>query len=186
MFPGFLTPVLTQLFSPKPPATFLTCFCRGERQKYAGKKSRVNRGSNSQPPGHESDTLTTEPPGWGENIAGKGENTGQHFLLFPKKHLLQGLENTGLFGNRDDDRKVLSYKNNFPQEVQKCITKSHAAENPRLILEFQSYNYQTKCIDFSPNILIKSGCHWRQENLILGCDINSSYLQLKTQSQGPY
>ena len=65
VFPGFLTPVLTLLFFPKPPTTFLTCFCRGERRKYAGKKSRLNRGSNSQPPGHESDTLTTEPPGRG-------------------------------------------------------------------------------------------------------------------------
>ena len=62
VFPGFLTPVLTQLFFPKPQTSFLTCFCRGERRKYAGKKSRLNRGSNSQPPGHESDTLTTEPP----------------------------------------------------------------------------------------------------------------------------
>ena len=34
VFPGFLTPVLTELFFPKPP-TFLTCFCRGERRKYA-------------------------------------------------------------------------------------------------------------------------------------------------------
>ena len=59
--PGFLTPVLTQLFFPKPPTNFLTCFCRGERQKYAGKKSGLNQGSNSQPTGHESDTLTTEP-----------------------------------------------------------------------------------------------------------------------------
>ena len=65
VFPGFLAPVLTQLFFPKPPTTFLTCFCRGERRKYAGKKSRLNRGSNSQPPGHEFDTLTTEPPGSG-------------------------------------------------------------------------------------------------------------------------
>jgi hypothetical protein len=64
-FPGFLTAVLTQLFFPKPPATFLTCVCIGERQNYARKKSRLNRGSNSQPPGHESDTLTTEPPGRG-------------------------------------------------------------------------------------------------------------------------
>ena len=62
VFPGFLTPVLTQLFFPKPPTTFLTCFCRGERRKHAGKKSCLNRRSNSQPPGHESDTLTTEPP----------------------------------------------------------------------------------------------------------------------------
>ena len=28
VFPGFLTPVLTQLFFPKPPTTFLTFFCR--------------------------------------------------------------------------------------------------------------------------------------------------------------
>ena len=38
---------------------------RALRRKYAGKKSRLNQGSNSQPPGHESDTLTTEPPGRG-------------------------------------------------------------------------------------------------------------------------
>ena len=55
--------VLTQLFFPKPPTTFLTCFCRGEGRKYAGKKSRLNWRSNSQPLGHESDTLTTEPTG---------------------------------------------------------------------------------------------------------------------------
>ena len=67
VFPGFLTQVLTQLFFPKPPTTFLTCFCEGERQKYAVKKVRLNRGSNSQPPGRESDTLTTEPPGWGSH-----------------------------------------------------------------------------------------------------------------------
>ena len=60
--PGFLTPVLTQLFFPKPPTTFLKYFCRGERRKYAGKKVRLNRGSNSQPPGHKSDTGITEPP----------------------------------------------------------------------------------------------------------------------------
>ena len=58
VFPGFPTPVLILLFFPKPQTTFLTCFCRGERRKYAGKKVCLNRGSNSQPPGHESDTLT--------------------------------------------------------------------------------------------------------------------------------
>ena len=68
VFPGFLTPVLTQLFLPKPPTTLLTCFCRGERRKYAGKKVCLNRGSNSQPPGHESDTLTTERPGRGSKL----------------------------------------------------------------------------------------------------------------------
>ena len=52
-------------FFPKPPTTFLTCFSRGERRKYAGKKFHLKRDSNSQPPGHESDTLTPEPPGRG-------------------------------------------------------------------------------------------------------------------------
>ena len=65
VFPGFLTPVLTQLFFPK--TAFSTCFCRGDRWKYGGKKSCLNQGSNSQPPGHESDTLTTEPPGRGSH-----------------------------------------------------------------------------------------------------------------------
>ena len=67
VFPGFLTPVLTQLFFPKPSTTLLTCFCRGERQNYAGKNVCLNRGSNSQSPGHESDELITEPPGPGDN-----------------------------------------------------------------------------------------------------------------------
>ena len=114
VFPGFLTPVLTQLFLPKPPTTFLTCFCRGERRKYAGKKSRLDWGSNSQPQGHESDTLTTEPPRRGqildsskfkeiadnnikldknggkfservENAVGKGESACyEQFLHFPQ------------------------------------------------------------------------------------------------------
>ena len=70
MFPGCLTPVLTQLFFPKPPTTFLTCFCRGERGKYTGKKSRLNRESNSQPPDHKSDTLTTELPWQGRGSLG--------------------------------------------------------------------------------------------------------------------
>ena len=41
VFPGFLTPVLTQLLFQKPPTTFLTGFRRGKRRKYAGKKSRL-------------------------------------------------------------------------------------------------------------------------------------------------
>ena len=94
VFPGFLTPVLTQLFVPKPPTIFLICFCRGERRKYVGKESRLNRVSNSQPPGHQSDTLTTELPGRGiendrelsigvENPVGKWEiaRYEQSFLI---------------------------------------------------------------------------------------------------------
>ena len=58
VFSGFFTPVLTQLFFLKPPITIPTCFCRGERRKFDGKKVRLNRESNSQPPGRESDTLS--------------------------------------------------------------------------------------------------------------------------------
>ena len=65
VFPDFLTPVMTQLPFPKPLTTFLTCFSRGEGQKNTGKKVCLNPVSNSQPPGHESDMLTTEPPGQG-------------------------------------------------------------------------------------------------------------------------
>ena len=66
VFPGILTPVLTRLFFPKPPTTFPTCSSRGERQKYAWKKVCLNRVWNSQPPGYESDMLTSQPPGWGQ------------------------------------------------------------------------------------------------------------------------
>ena len=93
VFPGFLTPVLTQLFFPKPPTTFLTCFCRGERRKYTGKKSHPNRGSNSQPKGHESDMLTTEPPGRGADILDKATSTCKSFGLYFSK------ENVGLVVN---------------------------------------------------------------------------------------
>ena len=55
-------------FFQKPPTTFHKCFCRGERREYAGEKVRLNRGSNSQPPGHESDMLTTEPAGPGKSL----------------------------------------------------------------------------------------------------------------------
>ena len=59
MFPGFLSPVLTQLSFQSHRLFFLECF-RGERRKYPGKKIHFNRVSNSKPPGHKSDTLTTE------------------------------------------------------------------------------------------------------------------------------
>ena len=61
VFPSFPTPVLKQLFFPKPPTTFLTCSCRGERRKYARKKVCLNQELNSQPLCHESGTLATEP-----------------------------------------------------------------------------------------------------------------------------
>ena len=84
VFPDFLTPVLTQLFFPKPPTTFLTCFCRSERRKYAGKKVHLNRGSNSQPPGHESDMLITKPPGRGRKHFEKRRVFSPFPIMFSK------------------------------------------------------------------------------------------------------
>ena len=83
VFPGFLT----QLFFPKPPTTFLTCFYKGERQTFTGKKVRLTRGSNSKPPGHESDTLTVEPPVRGGECHGirccRAEALSDEICLFP-------------------------------------------------------------------------------------------------------
>ena len=64
VFPGFLIPVLTQIFFPKPPTTFSNASAEVRGEKYARKKSRLNWELNSQPPGHESNRLTTEPPDW--------------------------------------------------------------------------------------------------------------------------
>ena len=63
VFPGFLTSVPTQLSFQSHRLLFPHAFSRGKRRKYAGKKVRLNRVSNSQPPGHESDTFNTELPG---------------------------------------------------------------------------------------------------------------------------
>ena len=62
VFPGFLTPVLTQLSFQSRHLLFSHASAEVRGEKFAGQKVRLNRGSNSQPPGHESDTLTTEPP----------------------------------------------------------------------------------------------------------------------------
>ena len=64
VFPGFLTPVLTLLSFQSHQLIFSHVYSRGERRKYAN-KVQLNHVSNSQPLGHESDTLTTELPGWG-------------------------------------------------------------------------------------------------------------------------
>ena len=110
VFPGFLTPVLTQLFFPKPPTTFLTCFCRGERRKYAGKKSRLKWGSNSRPPGYEFDTLTTEPPGQGFKI--KTKNTSdipekKEDFCAPAKKLILQVFLKGMFKDGEDLKTLL-------------------------------------------------------------------------------
>ena len=75
VFPGFLTPVLTQLFFSKPPTTFLTCFCRVSKPNLkALADDKINVAQ-----------MMISVYDWVENIVEKGENAGyQHFFLFPQ------------------------------------------------------------------------------------------------------
>ena len=61
VFPGFLKPVLTQLFFQKSQLLFshASAEVRGENTP---ERKVASTGDQTQPPGRESDTLTTEPP----------------------------------------------------------------------------------------------------------------------------
>ena len=63
VFPGFLTPVLTQLSFQSHPLLFThaSAEVRSENMPEL-KKVGLNRVPNPQPPGHEYDMLTTKPP----------------------------------------------------------------------------------------------------------------------------
>ena len=78
VFPGFLTPILTQISFQSHRLLFSHALAEVRRRKYAAKKFRLNRVSNSQPLGHESDTLTIEPPGRDQHMIG-----GTKWCLFP-------------------------------------------------------------------------------------------------------
>ena len=65
VFPGFLTPVLRQLSFQSHQLLFSHASAEVRGENTPERKSGLNWGSNSQPPGHESDMLTTEPPGRG-------------------------------------------------------------------------------------------------------------------------
>ena len=120
VFPGFLIPVLTQLNFSKPPTRFLTCF-RGDRHKYAGKIVCLNRVSNSQPPGHESDMLTTEPPGQEKKklkIAKSFDSYPHKLILFtnafnpsPNKPWFLRVSNTSLLKTLREKEKLLVTSN---------------------------------------------------------------------------
>ena len=72
VFPGFLTPVQTQLSFQSHRLLFLQASAEVRGEKYAGKRVRLNWVLNSRPPWNESDTLTTELPGRGK----KSKDTG--------------------------------------------------------------------------------------------------------------
>ena len=136
MFPGFLTPILTQLFFPKPPTTFLTCFCRGERQKYDGNKVRLNHRSNSQPQGHESDTLTTEPPGrgwfcWAQWKRAWLVTWRPQVLSFPKHQILNSSK---LKEFTDDNFQFNENGGMFSKRVENTVGKGEISHNEQFLL----------------------------------------------------
>ena len=63
VFLGFLTPVLTQLSFQSQRLLISHASAKVREEITSEKKFRINQVSNSQQPGHESGTLTTEPPG---------------------------------------------------------------------------------------------------------------------------
>ena len=62
VFPGFLTQVLTQISFQSHRLLFPHASAEVRSENTPERKVRLNRVSNSQPPSHESETLTTEPP----------------------------------------------------------------------------------------------------------------------------
>ena len=74
MFLGFLTQVLTQLSSQSRRLLSTHASPEVRAENTPERKPHFNRTSKSQPPVHESDTLTAEPPGTNALC--------QHFLIF--------------------------------------------------------------------------------------------------------
>ena len=64
VFPGFLTPVLTQLSF----QSHQLLFSHASAEVRGEKMPEIKFATNSQPPGYESDMLTTEPP-WLETLS---------------------------------------------------------------------------------------------------------------------
>ena len=64
VFPGFLTPVLTQIFFQSHQLLFSHASAE-VRGKNTPERNFATTGSHTQLPGHESDTLPAEPPGQG-------------------------------------------------------------------------------------------------------------------------
>ena len=68
VFPGFLTPVLTQISFQSHRLLFSHASAEVRGENTPKNKVHLNLVSNSQPPGHESNTLTTDPPKAKRNV----------------------------------------------------------------------------------------------------------------------
>ena len=82
VFPGFLTPVPTQISFQSHQLLFSHASAEVRGENKTGKKFGLNQVSNSQPPGHESDMLTTEPPGLGRSTMEPSKFIAQGTRIF--------------------------------------------------------------------------------------------------------
>ena len=65
VFPGFLTTVVIQLLFKSHQLLYSCASAEVTGIDMPERSACLKRVSNSQPQGHDSDELTTEPPGWG-------------------------------------------------------------------------------------------------------------------------
>ena len=63
VFPDFLTPVLTQLFFPKPPTTFLTCFLQRFKGENTPERKFASTGDRTRNHQEENDSDDDEEEG---------------------------------------------------------------------------------------------------------------------------
>ena len=77
VFPGFLTPLLTQLFFPKSPTTFLTCLCRERKVASIGDQTR-----NQQVMSPTRSPLSHPGGAKKKKVVEQEHNAYMHFLLF--------------------------------------------------------------------------------------------------------
>ena len=87
VLPGFLAPVITQLSFQSHQLLFSHASVEERGENTPDRK--FSRGLNSQPPGHESDMLTTEPPWRGNNH--ERESSYKHGVEKEKKKLVTSI-----------------------------------------------------------------------------------------------
>ena len=114
-----------------------------QRRKYAGKKVCLNWGSNSQPPGHEFDTLTTEPPGQGHQR--DANCLAQLQYIINVSSTLSQMTNFGLFQKESFQTAILNLikkkkKNSkFPTWVENTVDTGEIARYEQFLLYPQCF-----------------------------------------------
>ena len=144
VFPGFLTPVLTQLFLPKPPTTFLTCFCRGENTPQRKVASTGDRTHN-----HQVMSRTCSPlshPGGAISVI-----SWRQFTLFMS---FLGFTSTRL-GSEMTCRRTLPRKN--PEDPVRLESRTPG-------LQVKHFTTESRGIQQNMEAFIQQQCHCTQQH----------------------